>query len=48
MKKQFIAGNWKMNLTMDEARGLARKLCDELVKSDAVDIGVFPAFVFFK
>jgi len=48
MKKQFIAGNWKMNLTMDEALGLARKLRDESVNSDAVDIGVFPAFVFLK
>ena len=48
MKKQFIAGNWKMNLTMDEASGLARKLCDESVNSDAVDIGVFPAFVFIR
>jgi len=48
MKKQFIAGNWKMNLTMDEARGLAGKLCDESVNADAVDIGVFPAFVFLR
>ncbi len=48
MKKQFIAGNWKMNLTIDEARGLARKLCDESVNSGVVDIGVFPAFVFLR
>lgn len=48
MKKQFIAGNWKMNLTMDDAKDLARRLCDEAVNSDAVDVGVFPAFVFLK
>jgi len=48
MRKQFIAGNWKMNLTMDEARGLASKLCGESINSDAVDIGVFPAFVFLR
>jgi len=48
MKKQFIAGNWKMNLAMDEAKDLARKLCNESVNSDAVDIGVFPAFVFLR
>ena len=48
MKKQFIAGNWKMNLTLDEARDLSRKLCDESVNSDVVDIGVFPAFVFLR
>ena len=48
MKKQFIAGNWKMNLTPDEAGDLARKLYVELDNSDAVDIGVFPAFVFLR
>ncbi|MEK6765572.1 MAG: triose-phosphate isomerase [Planctomycetota bacterium] len=48
MKKQFIAGNWKMNLTMDDAKYLARRLCDEAVNSDAVDVGVFPAFVFLR
>ncbi len=48
MKKQFIAGNWKMNLAIEEARGLARKLCDELADSDTVDVGVFPPFVYLK
>lgn len=48
MKKQFIAGNWKMNLTMDDAKDLARRLCDEAVNSDVVDVGVFPAFVFLR
>ena len=48
MKKQFIAGNWKMNLTLEEAKGLARKLCDGLAGSDAVDVGVFPSFVYLK
>ncbi|MCR4290794.1 MAG: triose-phosphate isomerase [Candidatus Scalindua sp.] len=48
MKKQFIAGNWKMNLTLEEARGLARKLCDGLAGFDAVDVGVFPSFVYLK
>lgn len=48
MKKQFIAGNWKMNLTFKEATSLARKICDGLVGSDAVDVGVFPSFVYLK
>jgi len=48
MKKQFIAGNWKMNLTLEEARGLAKKLCDGLADSEAVDVGVFPSFVYLK
>ena len=48
MNKQFIAGNWKMNLSLDEARVLATKLCDGVANSDAVDVGVFPSFVFLK
>ncbi len=48
MKKKFIAGNWKMNLSLIEARNLATALCDGLVNSDAVDVGVFPSFVFLK
>jgi triosephosphate isomerase len=48
MKKQFIAGNWKMNLTLEEARGLAKKFCDGLADSEAVDVGVFPSFVYLK
>ncbi len=48
MKKQFIAGNWKMNLALEEARSLARKLCDELAGYDTVDVGVFPSFVYLK
>ncbi|MDP6924481.1 MAG: triose-phosphate isomerase [Candidatus Scalindua sp.] len=48
MRKQFIAGNWKMNLTLEDAKGLARKLYDGLKGSDKVDVGVFPSFVFLK
>ena len=48
MKKQFIAGNWKMNLTLEESRALARVLCDGLADSGAVDVGIFPSFVYLK
>jgi triosephosphate isomerase len=48
MRKQYIAGNWKMNLTLDEARGIARKLCDVIADAETVDIGVFPPFVYLK
>ncbi len=48
MKKQFIAGNWKMNLSLLEARNLSLKLCDGFADSDTVDVGVFPSFVFLK
>jgi len=46
MRKQFIAGNWKMNLTLEEAENLSRELRDGLKVSDTVDIGVFPSFVY--
>ncbi|MHC4308074.1 MAG: triose-phosphate isomerase [Planctomycetota bacterium] len=48
MKRQFIAGNWKMNLTLEDARGLTRALCDGLADSEAVDVGIFPSFVYLK
>ncbi len=48
MKKKFIAGNWKMNLTLEGARGLVRDLCDGAVGHEKVDIGVFPPFVYLK
>jgi len=48
MKKKFIAGNWKMNLTLVEARDLATKLCGALANSDAVDVGIFPSYVYLN
>ena len=48
MRKQFIAGNWKMNLTFEDVKALSRELCDGLEGSDAVDVGVFPSFVYLK
>ena len=48
MRKQFIAGNWKMNLTFEDVKALSRELCDGLKGSDAVDVGVFPSFVYLK
>ena len=48
MKKQFIAGNWKMNLKLEDARALARELCDGLADSEVVDVGIFPSFVYLK
>ncbi len=46
MRKQFIAGNWKMNLALEDAENLAKELRDRLKVSDTVDIGVFPSFVY--
>ena len=42
VRKPFIAGNWKMNLTLEEAVGLAEGLKPQLAGYDAVDIGVAP------
>ncbi len=48
MRKQFIAGNWKMNLTSEDAKRLAEDLCAGLKSSGEVDVGVFPSFVYLK
>ncbi|MCU0609614.1 MAG: triose-phosphate isomerase [Chitinispirillaceae bacterium] len=43
-RKKFIAGNWKMNTTIDEARALAKGLVDTLGKETGVDIAVCPPY----
>ncbi len=48
MRKQFIAGNWKMNLTSEDAKRLAVELRDGLESFGKVDVGVFPSFVYLK
>jgi triosephosphate isomerase len=49
MKKLFIVGNWKMNLTLDEAGNLAKKLRHGMTDlSSVVDVGVCPSFVYLK
>lgn len=48
MNRYFIAGNWKMNLSLVEARDLASRLCEALANSDKVSVGVFPSFVFLR
>jgi len=49
MKKLYIVGNWKMNLTLEEARNLAIRLSNEVVViENRVDVGVCPSFVFLK
>jgi len=49
MKKLFIVGNWKMNLTLDEAENLAKKLRYGITElSNVVDVGVCPSFVYLK
>jgi triosephosphate isomerase len=43
-RKKFIAGNWKMNTTIEEARSLAKSLVDLAGKIADVDIAVCPPY----
>ncbi len=42
MRKPFMAGNWKMNMDVNEARELAEGLKAALAGIDDVDVAVFP------
>lgn len=44
-RRKFIAGNWKMNKTPDEARDLAGAIRKSLEGYDKADIAVCPTFV---
>jgi triosephosphate isomerase len=46
MRRLFIAGNWKMNLDQAAAVELVTALKDAVGSSPAVDIGVFPPYVY--
>ncbi|MEP9412519.1 MAG: triose-phosphate isomerase [Candidatus Brocadia sp.] len=48
MKKPFIAGNWKMNLTLREGAEFAKSLRDCLNGKNEVICGICPSFVFLK
>ena len=44
MRKSFVAGNWKMNKTAEEAAALVRELLPELHYVDSVEIVLCPPF----
>ncbi|MEE9200008.1 MAG: triose-phosphate isomerase, partial [Candidatus Brocadiales bacterium] len=46
MLKPFIVGNWKMNLTLEESKGLAIAVRDGTADMKGVDVGVCPPFAF--
>ena len=46
MRKPFAAGNWKMNLSLGEAEGLAGGLAQQLESADGIDVAVCPPFVY--
>src|SRR4051794_21243876 len=45
MRKSFVAGNWKMNLTKAEAVALASGLAQKAAQFGNVEVGIIPAFV---
>jgi triosephosphate isomerase len=45
MRTPFIAGNWKMNKTADEAAEFANQIKDALDAVDGVDIAFCPPFI---
>jgi triosephosphate isomerase len=45
MRRPFIAGNWKMNTTIDEAAALVSSMTGYLKTETAVDIVLCPPFV---
>lgn len=44
MRKPFVAGNWKMNKTGEEARALVAQMLPELQAADSIDRAVCPPF----
>ena len=48
IRRPIVAGNWKMNTTLDEAVALARALRDSIADVDAVDRVVCPPFVWLS
>jgi triosephosphate isomerase len=47
-RKKFIAGNWKMNTTVDEAVALAKAVVEKMGKVIDVDIAVCPPYISLK
>ncbi len=46
MRRPFIAGNWKMNLTRDQAVSLARSLAERTGPESNVEVAVCPPSVY--
>ena len=47
-RKKFVAGNWKMNTTIDEAIALAKAVVDKMGKVSDVDVAVCPPYISLK
>lgn len=42
MRKKIVAGNWKMNLHLEEGNALFEKIVNEIPKKENVEVIVFP------
>lgn len=45
MRTPFVAGNWKMNKTVEAAAAFVREIAPELNAIDGIDIAVCPPFI---
>jgi len=45
MRRKYVAGNWKMNLTLAEAKDLIEGIVSGTPADAPVDVGIFPPFV---
>jgi len=43
MRRPFVAGNWKMNLTLSQGQALAQAIAAECREGESVDVAVCPA-----
>jgi triosephosphate isomerase (TIM) len=48
MRRKYVAGNWKMNLTLSEAKALVDGLLAGLPADCPIDVAVFPPFVYVQ
>ena len=46
MRRKYVAGNWKMNLTLTEAKSLIEGITAGLPADPPIDLAVFPPFVY--
>ncbi|MER2528293.1 MAG: triose-phosphate isomerase, partial [Candidatus Competibacter denitrificans] len=47
MRRKLVAGHWKMNGSAESIRGLLQGIRDGAAAVSAVDLAVFPSFIYF-
>ena len=47
-RKLFVAGNWKMNTSADEAVALAKGVAEAVASAETVDVAVCPPLVYLS